>query len=417
MATVLVVDDEMGIRELLSEILADEGHTVRLAENARAAREWRARERPDLVLLDIWMPDTDGISLLKEWAAAGLLTMPVVMMSGHASIDTAVEATRIGAMDFLEKPIALQRLLAAVKRALSAPDRRVAPPLAVLELGRSPVLADLRRRFNQLATIKGWICLRGEEGMMPELHARALAASGVPFVNITAQLAEASEETLRRAQGGIAFVDDLASLSRLQCRGLAIVCARVERSNARLVVFSRENPQRLDLQGMDAALAARIGELIVPLPPLREHAEDIPELAVAMLARLVEAGTVPARRLATSALNTLRQYEFPRNLEQLEQVLRSAAAAAAGEEIGVADVEAILSQMRETVAPGAVGFEQPLREARDQFERAYFEYWLTREQGSIARVAERSGMERTHLYRKLRQLGVQVRGRDDEADA
>ena len=106
MAIVLVVDDEMGIRELLSEILADEGHTVRLAENARAAREWRARERPDLVLLDIWMPDTDGISLLKEWAAGGQLTMPVLMMSGHASIETAVEATRIGAMDFLEKPIA-----------------------------------------------------------------------------------------------------------------------------------------------------------------------------------------------------------------------------------------------------------------------------------------------------------------------
>jgi two-component system nitrogen regulation response regulator NtrX len=118
MATILVVDDEIGIRELLSEILADEGHTVRLAESAGAARDVRARERPDLVLLDIWMPDTDGISLLKEWKAGGQLTMPVVMMSGHATIDTAVEATRIGAMDFLEKPIALQKLLATVKRAL-----------------------------------------------------------------------------------------------------------------------------------------------------------------------------------------------------------------------------------------------------------------------------------------------------------
>src|SRR5512134_1052845 len=137
MATILVVDDEVGIRELLSEILSDEGHTVRLAEHATAARECRMRERPDLVLLDIWMPDTDGISLLKEWAAAGQLTMPVVVMSGHATIDTAVEATRIGALDFLEKPIAMQKLLATVKRALRNPESAATPEFSIAVLGRS----------------------------------------------------------------------------------------------------------------------------------------------------------------------------------------------------------------------------------------------------------------------------------------
>src|SRR5437773_9897158 len=129
MAQILVVDDEIGIRELLSEILADEGHQVLLAESAGDARRLRERGRPDLVLLDIWMPDTDGITLLKEWAASGQLTMPVVMMSGHATIETAVEATRIGALDFLEKPIALQRLLATVKRALRNPEATPAPQL------------------------------------------------------------------------------------------------------------------------------------------------------------------------------------------------------------------------------------------------------------------------------------------------
>ena len=118
MRQILIVDDEIGIRELLSEILSDEGYDVQLAENAGAARAFRAQNRPDLVLLDIWMPDTDGITLLKEWASTGQLTMPVVMMSGHGTIDTAVEATRIGAFDFLEKPIALQKLLATVGRAL-----------------------------------------------------------------------------------------------------------------------------------------------------------------------------------------------------------------------------------------------------------------------------------------------------------
>src|ERR1700735_2488320 len=119
MATILVVDDEMGIRELLSEILSDEGHVVEAAENAQEAREFRLRQAPDLVLLDIWMPDTDGVTLLKEWAAQGQLTMPVIMMSGHATIDTAVEATKIGALNFLEKPIALQKLLKAVEQGLS----------------------------------------------------------------------------------------------------------------------------------------------------------------------------------------------------------------------------------------------------------------------------------------------------------
>lgn len=129
MANILVVDDELGIRDLLFEILNDEGHTVELAENAAQAREWRSSYRPDLVLLDIWMPDTDGVSLLKEWASTGLLTMPVIMMSGHATIDTAVEATRIGAMAFLEKPITLQKLLQAVEKGLNKPAPRTPLPL------------------------------------------------------------------------------------------------------------------------------------------------------------------------------------------------------------------------------------------------------------------------------------------------
>ena len=131
MANILVVDDELGIRDLLSEILNDEGHNVEVAENAAQARAARLRERPDLVLLDIWMPDTDGVTLLKEWSAAGVLTMPVIMMSGHATIDTAVEATKIGALAFLEKPITLQKLLKAVEQGLARGTvRKTAPPLS-----------------------------------------------------------------------------------------------------------------------------------------------------------------------------------------------------------------------------------------------------------------------------------------------
>ena len=149
MAQILVVDDEIGIRELLSEILSDEGHDVLLAEDARRAREIRNRTRPDLVLLDIWMPDTDGITLLKEWAAAGELSMPVVMMSGHGTIETAVEATRIGAQDFLEKPIALQKLLATVKKSLRARESQTPAILSLTNFGRTTVLTEFKKRLAQ----------------------------------------------------------------------------------------------------------------------------------------------------------------------------------------------------------------------------------------------------------------------------
>jgi two-component system, NtrC family, nitrogen regulation response regulator NtrX len=159
---ILVVDDEIGIRELLSEILFDEGYRVHLAENAAEARAYRSRRTPDLVLLDIWMPDTDGIALLKEWVAEDLLDMPVIMMSGHGTIETAVEATRIGAVDFLEKPIALQKLLATVAKAIryglpaGGPTAQSAPVMELADAGASlrPMLdlplREAREQFESL---------------------------------------------------------------------------------------------------------------------------------------------------------------------------------------------------------------------------------------------------------------------------
>ena len=230
MANILVVDDEMGIRELLAEILGDEGHVVTMAENAQQARQIRASTTPDLVLLDIWMPDTDGVTLLKEWQRDRMLTMPVIMMSGHATIDTAVEATRIGALNFLEKPISLQKLLKAVQQGLS--------------------------------------------------------------------------------------------------------------------------------RGQDVARASTLAAVARPIPaPVSEP------LPVSVSAVQGTPGSV--------------QPQAPE-------------APKAPEEKGF-----------------TVSFELPLREARDAFERAYFEHHLQREGGSMTRVAERTGLERTHLYRKLKQLGVE----------
>src|SRR5258708_1955378 len=155
----------------------DEGKWGEVGENARAARSLRAQGRPDLVLLDIWMPDADGITLLKEWATGGQLTMPVIMMSGHGTIDTAVEATRIGAMDFLEKPIALQKLLATVKRALRAGESRATMPLSIANFGRSASITEMKKRLSRISAAGTAVLMRGEKGVMPELYARYLLPS------------------------------------------------------------------------------------------------------------------------------------------------------------------------------------------------------------------------------------------------
>jgi DNA-binding NtrC family response regulator len=414
MAQILVVDDEIGIRELLSEILADEGHQVMLAESAGDARRLRERARPDLVLLDIWMPDADGITLLKEWAASGQLTMPVVMMSGHGTIETAVEATRIGALDFLEKPIALQRLLATVKRALRNPETAAAPELSLTALGRAPALADAKKRLAQLAGSGAPLLLRGERGMRPELFARLLAAPGAPFL-AGAELTQPPSEVLGKAAGGILFVPDLSRLGHAEQRNLEFLLPRAEKHRVRLVSFSPLDVRSLSEKcDFDPELGARLGELTFKLPAVREFAEDVPDLASLMLAQMVEARLCPARRFAIAALNALRHYGWPGNLSELESVVKDLALSALEEEIQLGDVERVLGARGVPGALPEVAFDRPYREAREAFERVYFEHLLARENGSMSRVAERSGLERTHLYRKLTALGLPV-GRREES--
>ncbi len=410
MSNILVVDDEAGIRELLQEILHDEGHQVRLAENAEEARRIRGREHPDLVLLDIWMPDTDGISLLKEWAASGQLTMPVVMMSGHGTIDTAVEATKIGAYDFLEKPIALQKLLHTVGRALKRSEALVKPRTALTGLGRSRVILELQERLKLLVQMRGPILLVGEHGSGFEVVARSLHTPDTPWVAPAGAswLSENPLDVLQSAKGGTLFVEEVATLSRLEQRGLALVAARLDKFEVRLVCASSRPLPRLVSEGaFDPELFHTISRITLNLPPLREHREDIPELAKQMLDGLVEAKEVPMRTLSTAALNALRAYDWPGNLGELTNAVRTLAATALGEEISAEDVKRVITQFAPApaVVPG-LQFDLPLREARDIFERLYFEHHIEKAAGNMSRVAEAVGLERTHLYRKLKQLDI-----------
>ncbi|MSQ50193.1 MAG: sigma-54-dependent Fis family transcriptional regulator [Betaproteobacteria bacterium] len=414
MAQILVVDDEVGIRDLLSEILADEGHQVLLAESASEARRLRESHRPDLVLLDIWMPDTDGISLLKEWAASGQLGMPVVMMSGHGTIETAVEATRIGALDYLEKPIALQRLLATVKRALRNHEAVVPRELSLATLGRSPALTETRKRLAQLAQAGAPLMLRGERGMRPELFARLLAAAGAPFVEGPEMLTEASSVMLTRAAGGVLFVGDLSLLGRAEQKNLEFLLARSEKHKARVVSFSPIDARALiDKHEFDAGMLARLSELVLKLPALRDFAEDVPDLAALLLVQLVETRACPPRRFSVAALNALRHHLWPGNLAELDSVVKNLALGALEEDIDLSDVERVLAAHAGS-SPPEIALDRPYREAREAFERLYFEHLLVRENGSMSKVAEHSGLERTHLYRKLKALGLPV-GRREES--
>ena len=414
MAQILVVDDEVGIRELLSEILSDEGHLVQLAENATAARSLRVRERPDLVLLDIWMPDADGITLLKEWAAGGQLTMPVIMMSGHGTIETAVEATRIGAMDFLEKPIALQKLLATVKRALRAGESRAVVPLSIANFGRSVLLTDLKKRLAQISAANASVLMRGGKGVMPELYARYLHQPNTPWVSATQALVDGSQDVLQQTTGGVLFVEELSALSKNQQKHLAFLAARAEKAKIRVVSFTAEEPKRLvELQEFDAALMQTLSGIVIALPALRDHPEDIPEIAGLMLAQLVETRFCPPRNFSTGALNLLRNFSWPGNLEDLAAAVRTLALTSLDEEIGARDVERVLPQFARQGAGPDVQLDLPLREAREAFERAYFQHHLAEANGSIVRLAEKSGLERTHLYRKLKALGIPTGRKDD----
>jgi two-component system, NtrC family, nitrogen regulation response regulator NtrX len=419
MAIILVVDDEVGIRELLSEILIDEGYDVRLAENAAAARRIRNELRPDLVLLDIWMPDTDGISLLKEWHAGGQLNMPVVMMSGHGTIDTAVEATRFGAFDFLEKPIGLQKLLATVQKALKhdAPPQR--PPLTLEAFARLPFVKEFRRRLEQAAAKAPVVLIKGATGGMGEIAARTLLAPRAPWLDLSTVSSALSQEVLEKTGGGILFVPDLAALGKMQQMNLGFALDRAEKLNLQLVVACITPLSALS--GWDTKLLARLGEIWVALPALAGHADDLPEIAALLLTNFVERGEVPPRRFSTAALNALRTLPWKKHPEASWNVLyglvRNLALTALEEEIGADDVARVMPQEIEEDAPAQSFlplFEQPLREARDAFEKMYFEHHLRQEGGNMTRLAERSGLERTHLYRKLKQLDIRLGKRGED---
>jgi two-component system nitrogen regulation response regulator NtrX len=451
-ARVLVVDDEADIRSLLKEILSDEGYEVEVAADAAQARLLRARATPDLVLLDIWMPDVDGITLLREWSETAQDGCPVVMMSGHGTVETAVEATRLGAFDFVEKPLSLAKLLRTVERALDAGRRRrgsgrlLASGIAT-PVGKSRAMQQLRTELQQYAPLATPLLLIGEPGSGREAFARFLHDSGPlasrPFVTVVATALRESDAELallgregaatrgllEQAAGGTLFLNDIEELPQAAQRVLlgVLESARFTRLggteplplSARIVSSAQpgvESRAGATPESLRRELLARLNGLVARVPSLRDYAEDVPELLRHYVDRLVDADGLPFRRFSVAAQNRLRNYPWPDNVRGLRNLVQRLLVRGGPEEIRLEEIEAELGSQSTAAEPLVKQdlLALSLREAREQFERAYLQQQLLLCNGKVGQLAKRVGMERTHLYRKLRSLGVDFRGVGDD---
>jgi two-component system, NtrC family, nitrogen regulation response regulator NtrX len=450
-ARILVVDDEADIRSLLKEILSDEGYEVEVAADAAQARSLRARAAPDLVLLDIWMPDVDGITLLREWSETAQDGCPVVMMSGHGTVETAVEATRLGAFDFVEKPLSLAKLLRTVERALESGRRRrgsgrlLASGIAA-PIGKSRTMQQLRTELQQYAPLATPLLLIGEPGSGREAFARFLHDSGPlasrPFVTVVATALRESDAELallgregattpgllEQAAGGTLFLNDIEELPAAAQRVLlgALESASFTRLggteslplSARIVSSAQpgvESRAGTSPESLRRELLARLNGLVARVPALRDYAEDVPELLRHYVDRLVDTDGLPFRRFSVAAQNRLRNYPWPDNVRGLRNLVQRLLVRGGSEDIRLEEIEAELGSQASAAEPLVKQdlLSLSLREAREQFERAYLQQQLLLCNGKVGQLAKRVGMERTHLYRKLRSLGVDFRQSED----
>ncbi len=438
---ILVVDDEPDIRNLIKEILEDEGFTVSLAEDGNSARQIRREEPPDLILLDIWMPDIDGISLLKEWYDGGLRNIPIIMISGHGTVETAVEATRLGAYDFIEKPLSISKLLITINRALGMSylqeeniGLRKNTESVIEPLGHSDIMAALREQVKKINLHNTHVLLSGESGSGRTLfahyiHQNSQNSSG-PFVQMRVTAGSADNQStelfgkygsstlgrIEQADEGTLFINDIVELDHsIQVRLLQTLenksfvrnnGTEPIKANIRVIAATSHNLKTaVSMGNLHEELYYYLNILPLPIPPLRSHCEDIPELLEFYINFFLNQDNLPYRRFTVAAQNRLRNYSWPGNIRELKNMVQRLLILANDDIIDVNEIEPILKHRLSNTGNLSI-YELPLREAREQFEKAYLEYQLQELGGNVSKVAARIGLERTHLYRKLRSLDI-----------
>lgn len=445
-AQILVVDDEPDIRHLVQEILEDEGYSVRTAKDGETARQVYKQQKPDLVLLDIWMPDIDGISLLKEWSGSGNLDAEVVIMSGHGTLETAVEATRLGAFDFVQKPLSLAKLLATVRKALeSRPHGKAREIVAAHEpalepLGHSAAMQLLRNNARQAANSTSPVMITGENGsgratlaryihhlssanteMVMLDHGMAGGEGAYRYLFGSVQNGQETTGLLDQSAGSVLFIPKLHKLpletldlldNALQANGYTPKGgAAFKPLNCRIICSAADNLEQLVQDGrVPGPLYFRLNVLPLKVPPLRERPEDIPELVRFFSEWFPNEENLPYRSFSVSVQNRLRNHSWPGNVQELRNLVQRLLVMGGDEAVSVQEVDDCLGESAIAIGPARENhdglFDMPLRDAREQFEREYLVYQLKRAGGSVGKLSESVGMERTHLYRKLRSLGI-----------
>ena len=407
---ILVVDDEPDIRTLVKEILEDEGYRVSTAKDADDARKQLKLVLPDLVLLDIWMPKEDGISLLKECRRNYENKLPIVMMSGHGTIETAVESTRLGATAFLEKPLTMAKLLKAVKHAL--PDNRTSTVRTFA--GSSPTALRLRQQAQILAKSDTPLFIYGEVGTGKVNFAEYIHSLGeranhtVTILAPPCVLSDIHADSLgdiTHDANSTLLIRDIATMGIQVQKALAEVLS--QKTVGCIIATGDRKPDEL---GNDGTLIKPLVKLfnreILYLPPIREHIEDIPELLNACIDYNCANKMLDYRGFSISAQNYLRQHTWPNNMKELDDLVIYLLQQNKDEAISTGEARLALKKIRSSDTHMDLLLQKPLREAREAFERIYFEQLLRIVDGNISKLATRTGMERTHLYRKLKSLGI-----------
>ncbi|PIE42271.1 MAG: transcriptional regulator [Gammaproteobacteria bacterium] len=440
---ILIVDDELDIIGLLQDILEDEGYYVTTADNAEQADKIYKNQTIDLVLLDIWMPEEDGISLLKRWFEEGLKSQ-IVMMSGHGTIETAVQATKLGAFDFVEKPISIAKLMITIENVLKkikleqrnrALLKQINPEIQLI--GKSQIIYQLKEQLEQIKDKNLPITFWGGSGVGKNYYARYLhqisKRNNEPFIVVNAsslarrnQIEEIfgsqnKEGLIQTAESGTLYIDEIIDLEEdVQSLIAQLIeegqykqfdSRRLVRPDVRLCFATQKHPETLvKNELLKKNLYYQIQTLLIRIPSLTEYQDDIPEIINHYVYEFVDYDQLPYRRFSMQALNFLRQYTWPGNVRELKNFIQRVLVLGKSEEIGLNEVKQLI---RISAKPDGdeelVSIDLPIRDARERFEKAYFSKQLAYCEGNIAKLAERAGLERTNLYRKLKLLGIQYK--------
>ena len=440
---VLVIDDERSVRETLSEILTDEGYAVTAVASGEEGLRRLLEDDPELVFLDVWLKDRDGLSILES-AAGKLSDVPVVMISGHANVETAVRAVRLGAYDFLEKPLSLDRVVLTAQKAIERRDllaevaafrgRETAPEL----LGGSPAMVRLKEEIARVAGTDARVLITGENGTGKELVARAIhrlsarARSPLVEVNCAAIPEELIESELfghvrgsftgasedrrgkfEEADGATLFLDEVGDMSaRTQAKVLRALqegrfsrvgSTRAITSDARVLSATNKNlPEEIRKGAFREDLYFRLAVVPIDVPPLRDREQDVPLLAERFLAEASARSGRKAKRLSPGAVAALQSYRWPGNVRELKNVIERLVILSPADPIEAEDLALPGAD------PAVISPDAPLKEAREEFERRYILAALRRHRGNVSRAADTLQIERSNLYRKLKSYGIEV---------